>query len=31
MTQAIDFSVNGKAVSVSLDNEDTPLLNVLRN
>jgi nicotinate dehydrogenase subunit A len=31
MTQAIDFSVNGKAVSVSLDNQDTPLLNVLRN
>jgi len=26
-----DFTVNGKAVSVSLDNEDTPLLNVLRN
>src|SRR4029077_4879855 len=24
------FSVNGKAVSVSLDNEDTPLLDVLR-
>src|SRR5471030_2515921 len=31
MTQAIDFFVNGQAVSVSLDNEDTPLLNVLRN
>ena len=30
MTQ-VDFSVNGKAVSVSLDNETTPLLNVLRN
>ena len=26
-----DFTVNGKAVSVLLDNEDTPLLNVLRN
>jgi nicotinate dehydrogenase subunit A len=26
-----DFSVNGKAVSVSVDNEATPLLNVLRN
>jgi nicotinate dehydrogenase subunit A len=26
-----DFSVNGKAVSVFLDNEETPLLNVLRN
>jgi nicotinate dehydrogenase subunit A len=25
------FTVNGKAVSVSLDNEDTPLLDVLRN
>ena len=31
MTQTIDFSVNRKAVSISLDNEDTPLLNVLRN
>ncbi len=30
MTQ-FDFSVNGKAVRVSLDNEATPLLNVLRN
>jgi nicotinate dehydrogenase subunit A len=27
----IEFSVNGKNVSVSLDNEDTPLLDVLRN
>ena len=27
----IDFFVNGKAVSVALDNDDTPLLNVLRN
>jgi nicotinate dehydrogenase subunit A len=26
-----DFTVNGQAVSVSLDNEDTPLLDVLRN
>jgi nicotinate dehydrogenase subunit A len=26
-----DFTINGKAVSVSLDNEETPLLNVLRN
>jgi len=25
------FSVNGSAVSVSLDNEETPLLDVLRN
>lgn len=31
MTQTFDFSVNGKAVSVALDNEATPLLNVLRN
>src|SRR5664280_1658496 len=31
MTQKFDFSVNGKPVSVSLDNEETPLLNVLRN
>jgi len=31
MTQKFNFTVNGKAVSVSLDNEDTPLLNVLRN
>jgi len=27
----IEFSVNGKQVSVSLDNEETPLLDVLRN
>ena len=27
----IEFSVNGKPVSVALDNEDTPLLDVLRN
>jgi nicotinate dehydrogenase subunit A len=26
-----EFSVNGSAVSVSLDNEETPLLDVLRN
>jgi nicotinate dehydrogenase subunit A len=26
-----DFSVNEKSVSVSLENEETPLLNVLRN
>src|SRR5674476_1084101 len=26
-----DFTVNGKSVSVALDNEETPLLNVLRN
>jgi len=26
-----NFSVNGEAVSVSLDNEETPLLDVLRN
>jgi nicotinate dehydrogenase subunit A len=26
-----DFSVNGRPISVSLDNEETPLLNVLRN
>jgi nicotinate dehydrogenase subunit A len=26
-----EFSVNGKAVSVSLDNEESPLLDVLRN
>lgn len=27
----VDFSVNGKPVSVALDNEDAPLLDVLRN
>jgi nicotinate dehydrogenase subunit A len=26
-----NFTVNGKVVSVALDNEETPLLNVLRN
>ena len=31
MTQKFDFTVNGKPVSVALDNEETPLLNVLRN
>jgi nicotinate dehydrogenase subunit A len=31
MSQAFSFSVNGKAVSVSPANEETPLLNVLRN
>src|SRR5512141_170039 len=31
MTQKFDFSVNGKPVSVALDNEETPLLAVLRN
>jgi nicotinate dehydrogenase subunit A len=31
MTQSFDFHVNGKAVSVSRGNEETPLLNVLRN
>ena len=31
MSKSFDFSVNGKPVSVSLDNEETPLLDVLRN
>lgn len=31
MPKQIDFSVNGKRVSVALDNEETPLLDVLRN
>ena len=31
MTQEFQFTVNGKPVSVALDNEETPLLNVLRN
>jgi nicotinate dehydrogenase subunit A len=30
-SKSFDFSVNGKSVSVSLDNEETPLLDVLRN
>ncbi|HEY0303084.1 MAG TPA: (2Fe-2S)-binding protein [Rhizomicrobium sp.] len=29
--KTFDFSVNGKPVSVSLDDEETPLLDVLRN
>ena len=31
MSRKFEFSVNGSAVSVSLDNEETPLLDVLRN
>ena len=31
MAQTFEFTVNGKPVSVALDNEETPLLNVLRN
>ena len=31
MAQTFAFALNGKPVSVALDNEDTPLLNVLRN
>ena len=31
VSQVITFSVNGKPVSVSLENEATPLLDVLRN
>ncbi len=31
MSRNYDFTVNGKAASVALDNEDTPLLDVLRN
>ena len=31
MSKKFEFSVNGTPVSVSLDNEETPLLNVLRN
>jgi len=31
MTQTFKFTVNGKPVSVALDNEETPLLNILRN
>jgi nicotinate dehydrogenase subunit A len=31
MTKEFNFTVNGRAVSVWLDNEETPLLNVLRN
>jgi len=31
MAKTFDFSVNGNPVRVALDNEETPLLNVLRN
>jgi len=31
MTQNFEFTLNGEPVSVALDNEETPLLNVLRN
>lgn len=31
MTQELKFTVNGRPVSVALANEETPLLNVLRN
>jgi nicotinate dehydrogenase subunit A len=31
MTQEFKFTINGKPVSVALANEETPLLNVLRN
>ncbi len=31
MSQTFEFTVNGKAVTVALDNEETPLINVLRN
>lgn len=31
MSQTFEFTVNGKPASVSLDNEETPLLDVLRN
>jgi len=31
MSKIFEFSVNGKAVSVSPENEEVPLLNVLRN
>ena len=31
MTQTFKFTVNGQPVSVALGNEETPLLNVLRN
>ena len=31
MSKKFEFSVNGRAVSVSLDNEETPLLDVLRS
>jgi nicotinate dehydrogenase subunit A len=31
VSKKFEFSVNGRAVSVSLDNEETPLLDVLRS
>jgi nicotinate dehydrogenase subunit A len=31
VSRKFEFSVNGEAVSVSLDNEEAPLLDVLRN
>jgi nicotinate dehydrogenase subunit A len=31
MTRTFQFTLNGKPVGVALDNEETPLLNVLRN
>jgi nicotinate dehydrogenase subunit A len=31
LPKSFEFTVNGKPVSVALDNEETPLLNVLRN
>jgi aerobic-type carbon monoxide dehydrogenase small subunit (CoxS/CutS family) len=31
VSKKFEFSVNGAAVSISLDNEDTPLLDVLRS
>jgi len=31
LSKSFDFSVNGKRVSVSIDNEETSLLDVLRN
>ena len=31
MTQKFEFTIDGRPVSVALDNEETPLLNVLRN
>jgi nicotinate dehydrogenase subunit A len=31
VSKKFDFSLNGEAVSVSLDNEEAPLLDVLRN
>jgi nicotinate dehydrogenase subunit A len=31
MTQKFEFTLNGRPVGVALDNEEAPLLNVLRN